>query len=362
MSDERMSLVLDGAQLVLWDWDVESDRVWMSREGRRYFGLEPDEQPDVSWLDARVHPDDRAMRAAMIRRALETSGSYEVEYRIVMPDGSVRWVSGRGRYSSVAAKGAPARMLGVSMDITSRKQAEAEVHRQREALEHLSRAAAASVLSGSLAHELSQPLGSILLNADAGQQIVSKGSPDLVELRAIFADIAAQDLRAGEIIERLRTMLRRGAVALQAVRVTDAIEDLLRLARGGLIARHVSVSNLVANDLPAVMTDRVQLQQVLLNLILNACDAMKSNAPEDRKLVLTGFVDKDEVRIGVLDCGVGLPDDVEILFQPFYTTKEDGLGMGLSICRTMLASHGGRLWGERREDRGAAFYVALPLA
>ena len=131
-------------------------------------------------------------------------------------------------------------------------------------------------------------------------------------------------------------MLRRGEVALQPVSVNESLEELLRLTRSDLIARGVSVSNLATGDLPPAMTDRVQLQQVLLNLIVNACDAMESNPPEDRKLTLTTFVAQNEMRIGVLDCGVGLPDDVETLFQPFHTTKDGGLGMGLSICRTLV--------------------------
>ena len=181
-------------------------------------------------------------------------------------------------------------------------------------------------------------------------------------MRAIFADIVSEDRRAGEIIESLRTMLRRGQVALQPVSVNETLEDLLRLTSSDLIKRGVSVSKLTTADLPRATTDRVQLQQVLLNLIANACDAMASNPPGDRILTLTTFIAQDEVQIGVLDCGVGLPDDVESLFQPFHTTKSGGLGMGLSICRTLVTSHGGRLWAERRAERGAAFYVALPLA
>ena len=134
------------------------------------------------------------------------------------------------------------------------------------------------------------------------------------------------------------------------------------MLRSDLIARGISVSNLAGDDLPAVMTDRVQLQQVLLNLIVNACDAMESNPPGDRELTLTALLSEKELCIGVLDRGVGLPDDSESLFEPFYTTKRDGLGMGLSICRTLVTAHHGRLWAERRADRGAAFYVALPLA
>jgi len=144
--------------------------------------------------------------------------------------------------------------------------------------------------------------------------------------------------------------------------VQASIEELLRLTRSDLIGRGVSVTNHANGNLPRAMTDRVQLQQVLLNLIVNACDAMASNAPEDRKLMLTTAIEQNEMRIGVLDRGVGLPADAESLFQPFHSTKEGGLGMGLSICRALVSAHGGRLWAESRTDGGAAFYVALPLA
>jgi len=248
------------------------------------------------------------------------------------------------------------------MDITRQKQARIEAQLQREELAHLSRVASLSTLSGSLAHELGQPLGSILSNAQAGQRFMSQDAPDLAEVRAIFADIVGANRRAVEIIDRLRTMLRRGEVLLQPVSVQESLDELLRIAGSDLIARGVAVSNLTTGDIPPAMTDRVQLQQVLLNLIVNACDAMASNRPEDRTLTLLTSIAQNEVRIGVLDCGVGLPDDVETLFQPFHTTKADGLGMGLSICRTLVTAHGGRLWAERRTERGAAFYVALPLA
>ena len=312
------------------------ERQGLDTGSRDFFGFEPGEPIDHATLAGRVHPDDRAVRAAAIQHALATGGSYESEFRVILPDGSVRWIAARGRSPSPAVKGAPPRILGVAMDITRQKQAGAEAQLQREELAHLSRVATLSALSGSLAHELSQPLASILINAQAGQRFMSKDAPDLAEIRAIFADIVSADRRAGEIIERLRTMLRRGEVALQPVNVNESLEELLRLTRSDLIARGVSVSNLTTGDLPPAMTDRVQLQQVLLNLIVNACDAMESNPPEDRKLTLTTFVEQNEMRIGVLDCGVGLPDDVETLFQPFHTTKEGGLGMGLSICRTLV--------------------------
>jgi PAS domain S-box-containing protein len=362
VSEERMSLAVERAQLVLWDWDMANDKVWMTDEGRRFFGFEPGEAIDHATLAGRIHPDDRATRAAAIQQALATGSSYEIEFRLILPDGSVRWIAARGRSHSHAVAGAAPRTLGVSMDITHQKQADAEAQQQREELAHLSRVAALSALSGSLAHELSQPLTSILSNAQAALRFMSRDPPDLGDIRAILADIVRVDRRAGEIIRRLRTLLRRGEVALQPVSVKDSLEELLRLTRSDLIARGVSVANLVRGDLPLAMTDRVQLQQVLLNLIVNACDAMESNPREERKLTLTTSIEQNEMRIGVLDCGVGLPDDIETLFQPFHTTKDGGLGMGLSICRTLVAAHGGRLWAEPRPERGTAFYVALPLA
>jgi len=360
VSEERMSLAVESARLALWDWDVANDRVWMTDDARKFLGFEPGEPVHFANLGGRVHPDDSAVRTTAFQQALETGGSYEAEYRVILLDGSVRWIAARGRRPSPAD--APPRIIGVSMDITRQKQADAEAQLQREQLAHLSRVATLAAISGSLAHELSQPLGSILNNAQAGQSFMSQDAPDLDEVRAIFADIVSADCRAGEIIDRLRTMLRRGQVALQPVCVNESLDELLRLTRSDLIARGVSVSNLATDGLPPAMTDRVQLQQVLLNLIVNACDAMESNSPGDRTLTLTNFIAQNEMRIGVLDCGVGLPDDVETLFRPFHTTKAGGLGMGLSICRALVTSHGGRLWAERRPERGAAFYVALPLA
>ena len=359
VSEERMSLTAESAQLAMWEWDVANDRVWIQDEG--LFGFDPNVPLDHSTLAGGVHPDDRATRAQAIQHALATGGVYESEFRIILPDGSTRWIAARGRSSS-SGVGGPRRFLGVAMDITREKQAAAEALLQREELAHLSRVATLSALSSSLAHELSQPLSSILINAQAGQLGLEKDPPDLSEMRDILADIVGADSRAGEIIDRMRTMLRRSPIALQPVNVNESLEELLRLTRSDFIARGISVSKLTTPDLPPAMTDRVQLQQVLLNLMVNACDAMRSNPPQDRTLTLSTFVAQNELRIGVLDCGVGLPDDIETMFQPFHSTKVGGLGMGLSICRTLVSAQGGRLWAERRAERGAAFYVALPLA
>ena len=359
VTEERMSLATESAQLVLWDWDLTRDVVWIQDRG--IFGFPSDTAVDHATLGGSVHPEDRGVRDAAIARARSNGGHYESEFRVILGDGSVRWIAARGR-SPAVVNDKPTRILGIAIDVTRQRQVAAEMELQREELAHLSRVATMSALSGSLAHELNQPLTSILANTFAGKALASRDAPDLAEIRAIFADVDNAASRAGDIIERMRTLLRRGHVALQPVDVKESLEELLRLARTDLIARGVSVTNLALGDCPLAISDRVQLQQILLNLIKNACDAMQANAQEDRKLTLTASVEGNELRIGVLDCGVGLPDDIESLFQPFHSTKERGLGMGLSICRTLVSAHGGRLWAEPGAKRGAAFYVALPLA
>jgi PAS domain S-box-containing protein len=248
------------------------------------------------------------------------------------------------------------------IDVTERRRTAMELDQQRQELAHLSRVASLGVLSGALAHELNQPLGIILSNAQAAQHLLSDEQPDLDELRAILEDIVAEDRRAGDVIKRLRALLRRGESALEPIDVNENLKEILKLTRSDLIRRGVLVVCHLDDDLPAATSDRVQLQQVLLNLITNACDAMETNPPAGRLLTLTTFLQGNEIYITVQDCGIGLPEDLETMFKPFHTTKAHGLGMGLAICRTLVAAHGGRLWAQPNADHGAAFYVALAVA
>jgi signal transduction histidine kinase len=356
-NEARMALTAQSAQCVFWDWDIEQDRVWFGEDGQKLLGV------DTNWvqhstLGGRVHPDDRPMRDAAVERAL-AGAEYESEFRIVIPDGSVRWITARGRPSG---KNGGRHVYGVSMDVTRQKLAAEEAQMQRRELAYLARIATVNTLSGSLAHELSQPLTSILSNAQAGLRFLGKDPPELGEVGDILEHIASEDQRAGQIIHRLRHMLRRGEVPLQAVDVPEALSDLLRLARSDLLARRVSVETRVAGELPRAMTDRVQLQQVLLNLLFNASDAMADTPPVARVVEVTIDVVDGKLGISVLDRGSGLPEDPEVVFQPFHTTKEHGLGLGLAISRTLITAHRGRLWCEHRDGGGAAFHVTLPLA
>jgi C4-dicarboxylate-specific signal transduction histidine kinase len=247
------------------------------------------------------------------------------------------------------------------IDITERKQAELEIQQQRQLLTHLTRVATLGELSGALAHELSQPLTSILSNAQAAQRFLAREPADLAEVRDILNDIVDDDRRAGAVIRRWRTLLRKGETQLHPLDLNDVANEVLRLANTELIAHGVTVTTRLTQGLPPVRGDRVGLQQVLLNLIVNACDAMKHNERANRHLTVGTELDgADAVKVTIADRGDGIPaDKIERVFEPFFTTKENGLGLGLSICRSIVAAHGGRLGVDNNADRGATFFFAL---
>ena len=246
-------------------------------------------------------------------------------------------------------------------NVTARRQALMQIEEQRRELSHLARVAVLGQLSGALAHELNQPLTSISSNAEAARRLLKRQPPDLDELDAILGDIASEDQRAAQVIRRLRALLKRGDTHLQPMDIRELVSEVLELAHAELITRRVTATSLVARDLPPVLGDRVQLQQVLLNLILNACEAMNTTAAADRRLTLIANADsRNNILISIRDCGTGIPSSLlERLFEPFVTTKPEGLGLGLSISRTIVAAHGGRLWAENNADRGATMYCLL---
>ena len=325
-------------------------------------GQHPDLRPLQFWME-HLHPDDR--QHLLDERQKLHEGKVEhisIEYRYLHPTQGQKWIHHLARVAARDATGHAVRTFGVLRDITARKQAEMETHELRGDLAHLTRVNTLSALSGSLAHELNQPLGIILSNAQAAQELLAQQPPDVAEVQAILSDIVAADRRAGEVIERLRALLKRGLVSLQPVPLNRLIEEVLHLTRADLIGRGVTVACELAPDLPPVAGDRVQLQQIVLNLILNAAEAMAANAPGARQLHVQTMLHQGWVWASVRDEGGGLPADVERLFQPFYTTKPQGLGMGLAICRSIVSAHNGRLWAEPHPERGAVFYFELPVA
>jgi two-component system sensor kinase FixL len=463
-----------------WSWDAKSDHLTLSTKARDLFGLLGEGDAKLEdWL-ARIHPDDAERIRRNTQQSMLAETSFERDYRILMPDGQIRWITSRGRVERDAAgnvssmhgvsfdmsrvrradamfraaleaapdaiflvdgegriqlanaraslmfgytneellalplgtlvpdwahrpeqrKAAEARtpalerrassrdlmarrrdgvplpvelalspvegglMLASVSDITERLLSEHESAQQRNELAHLSRVAMIGEMSSSLAHELNQPLTAIVSNSQAAIRFLQAGPAHAQELHETLEDIAASGTRAGEVIRRLRAMLKKEESERLPVDVNQLISEVVQLYRSDLINRGVTVLLLLERDLPEAIGDRVQLQQVLLNLVINACDAM-AGLPGERKLTIMSraVVERAEVEFSVWDIGAGVSSgNLERVFEPFVTTKSDGMGLGLSVCKTIVKSHGGRIWAQDNDGPGASFHVALPVA
>jgi len=354
--------LVDTLDAIVVDADAETFQVtFVNHRAEAILGYSRQEwYADPNFWANHVHPDDRDWAVALCTKATADGDDHVMQYRMLTADGRVLWVHDMVRVVAGRADGRR-QLRSVIVDITERKQAELEAQKQRQLLTHLTRVATLGELSGALAHELSQPLTSILSNAQAAQRFLAREPVDLGEVRDILKDIVDDDRRAGAVIRRWRTLLRKGETQLHPLDLNDVTNEVLRLAHSELSAHRVTVIAQLTPGLPAVRGDRVGLQQVLLNLIVNACDAMKLNEPAHRHLtVITGLDGAGAVQVSIADCGVGIPaDKIERVFEPFFTTKEHGVGLGLAICRSIVAAHGGRMWATNNSDRGATFCFAL---
>jgi PAS domain S-box-containing protein len=357
--------LVDTLDAIVLDADAETFQVtFVNRRAETILGYPRQEwYADPNFWVNHVHPDDRDWALALCTEATADGRDHVMQYRMLTADGRVLWVHDLVRILPGKANGRR-QLRSVMVDITERKQAELEVQQQRDLLTHLTRVATLGELSGALAHELSQPLTSILSNAQAAQRFLAREPVDLMEVRDILKDIVDEDRRAGAVIRRWRTLLRKGEMLLQPLELNEVTNEVLRLAHGELIAHRITVTAQLTTGLPTVRGDRVGLQQVLLNLILNACDAMKLNEPVRRHLtVTTGLDGEGAIQVAIADRGAGIPADrLAQVFEPFYTTKEHGLGLGLAICRSIVEAHGGRLWVTNNSDHGATFCFALDVA
>jgi two-component system sensor kinase FixL len=359
-TEERMELAASAAELGMWMWDIVRNEIWITDKGRALFGFGASEKLDFDRFQSVLHPEDRQSVLQAVENTLHTGAEYEAEYRVVLPNGQLRWIADRGQVE-FNGDGQPARVRGASVDITKRKQAEEEAARQRNEMAHLSRVSTLGELSGSIAHELSLPLSAILSNAQAAQRVLANG--DAAEVRDILNDIVSEDKRAGEVIRRLRQWLKKDEVQQHSLQINDVVEDVLQLIRSDLVNQKVTVDTELARHLPTVTGDPIQLQQVLVNLVVNACDAMGGcNAPERRLIIRTGTENgSSAVIVSVTDHGGSIPEEkIEQIFEPFFTTKAKGLGLGLSVCRTIIAAHRGKLWATNNADCGATFHFSLP--
>src|SRR6266480_4644269 len=362
-SKEHIDLATKAAGLVVWTWDIPRDEFWVSSKDRALFGFSQTEKLTAERIRSVVHPEDRQLLRQQSEDALRTGREIENQYRVLLPDGRVRWVMRLGRVE-FDADGKPLRERGILMDISERKQAELEAARQRHDLAHLARVTTLGELSSSLAHELTHPITAILSNAQAAQRFLANDDVDLNELREILNDIVAEDQRAGEVIHRLRSLLKKGEPQKHCddVDMNEVARNVLKLMRNDLINQNVTVDTDLAQNLPAVTGDRVQLQQVLLNLALNGCEAMGDYNSSERRLLIASQWENGAVQVSVADCGSGIPEEkMQQVFERFFTTKKEGMGLGLSVCRTIIDAHRGKIWATNNTGCGATFHFSLPI-
>lgn len=358
-SEERMAFAAISADVCLWQIDLQTDRLWLTDHGRDMLGLNRKAALTRYDLIGAIHPDDRHSANDVLEAAMGDGKVAECEFRIVRPDDQVRWVRCRARTRDT---GALSQVSGTLSDVTERKVAEAEVAVQRQEIAHLTRVSMLSELSGGIAHELTQPLAAILSNAEAARILLGRDPPDITEAAAALDDIIGEDHRAGEVIHRFRGLLKKSETRFEPVDVSALCNSTLQLLHSEMINRRVKIMTDFTAEGPLVAGDQVQLQQVLLNLVLNAMDAVNGMVPSRRILTLsTRIADEDSVEVRIADRGSGLsPADREKLFKPFFTTKEHGLGIGLSLCSSIISLHGGALSLENNAEGGATAAFTLP--
>jgi PAS domain S-box-containing protein len=308
-----------------------------------------------------VAPEDRDKWTASIEEAVRAVQPWEHDVRFIKPTGEEIYLRGSSQPHRVQDEVV---FSGVLRDVTELKRSDSQMHRHRQELAHVNRVSALGELAGSLAHELNQPLTAILSNAQAASRFLTHQPVDLQEVGDILKDIADEGRRAGEIIKRMRSMLKKDHTRRELIDLNEVIAAVLGIMRSDLIVRNVSFSTHLTPGLARVRGDGVQLMQVLLNLVSNACDAMSAKAASQRRLAIaTGQAATDCVEVSVSDRGTGIsPESLEQVFEPFFSTKPQGLGMGLPICRSIITAHGGRLWAEHDPGGGARLRFTLPVA
>jgi PAS domain S-box-containing protein len=337
---------------------------YLSEECYRVLGFDPhDEQPRYETFFQRIHPDDQAKVREAVGTAADAKAEFDLDYRIVHPGGEIRDIHVVG-HPVLSPSSDLVEFVGTVMDITERKRAEEERERLRQAnadLVRVSRVTTMGELAASLAHEVNQPIAAASTNANTCLRWLAADSPNIEEARAAAMRIVQDSKRAGEIVSRVRQLFKKGTSQRELVHVNEIIREMIVLLRGETTRHNIVIATDLAADLPKVMADRVQLQQVLMNLMINGIEAMKDAEGTRELAIKSQRMENEAVVVSVSDSGMGLPPQLtEQIFNAFFTTKSHGTGMGLRISRSIIESHDGRLWAADNSPRGASFHFSLP--
>jgi len=338
--------------------------LYWSDETYRIFGFDQREGvPSRKAALERIHPDDREQAREAARQAVYEKRDYKLEFRILLPDGTIKHIESTA-HPKFSASGELVEVVSTIIDVTERKRAREEHQRLRQLesdLAHMNRLSMMGELAASLAHEITQPIATARNNARAALNFLERQPSDLGDVREALSCVVGDADRAGVIIDRMRDHIKKAPPRKHRFDLNEAINEVIVLARSAIAENGVSVQTRLTEGLLPVEGDRVQLQQVLLNLVLNAAEAMSAVDEGARALWISTEQSPAQVLVTVRDSGPGIdPEHIERVFNAFYTTKSDGVGMGLSICRSIIDAHGGRLWADANEPRGAAFQFTLP--
>ena len=360
--EARISLAAESADLAFWVIYPERNTAWMSDKGRTMYGFDANLPLTRELICGRVHVDERAAVHAAFDQACASHGPFESSHRLVLPYGKTRWVIARGRCLT-DEQGNLLDLIGVTIDVSAQKQADLQLQIQREEMSHLNRVALMGVMTPSVAHELNQPLTAIANNASAARRFLERGNIDPELLQQLLQDMVADSQRAGEVIRGIRALVQKDkSIARSVLNLNAIIADTLRLVSTDILLRESVVTTEMDHNLPQVEAAPVQIQQVLLNLIMNALDSVETLPPAERRIIVsTRSLEGEKIEVSVRDFGPGLPKDrPEKVFDHFFSTKQTGMGMGLTIVRSIIETHGGTITAENAPEGGARFVFRLP--
>jgi hypothetical protein len=361
--DSRQKLIkaVQVARMGFLEWNLKTNRIVWSREVYDLYGIDPETPVTIEQTISLVHPDDREFVNRNLDMAIQGIRAYNIDHRIVRPDGKVIWVHARADLER-DSEGIATALIGTVVDITERKKVEEEARSQRDALARVGRATSMGQLTGSISHELNQPLTGILSNAQAAELLLESGRADYDELKVIVAEIVSDTKRASEVIRNLREVFREQKGEFLPVDINAVVDETTQLLNSEFVIQQVALTKDCASCIPMVDGNKIQIQQVLVNLFMNGIQAMSGLARDDRRLHIATAYDANEVKAWIEDNGSGIdPVNIDSIFQPLATWKPGGTVMGLAISNSIIESHGGRMWAENRPEGGARVGFVLPV-